>query len=240
MTNVIITTRNRLRLLEQTLVTLYANTDRDDFNLTIVDDCSDDFRCLSLLDMYGTKSNCTVLYLKQTAHVLSRLKNIGVLWSEQTFGRGDYLYISDNDVCFTPGWLPKLRDLYKGVYLHGFRLLGGQVHTFHKPINCTSDNPLRSAIHKEVVREHALLDGLSWFMQWNLWDDVGPLKRDTAAGVCQSEDTVFCNAVRSMGHRIGAVDPPLVLHCGLTNSDGKPAPGYEERKKQLPKGVYTE
>jgi glycosyltransferase involved in cell wall biosynthesis len=239
MTNIVLVTRDRFKLLDQTLESLYHCTDRDQFNLVVVDDGSSDFRCRICLDYYGARNNCSVLRLQNSAHVLSRLKNIGVAWSEQEFGRGDYLYLSDNDVVYTPGWLTVLNALHKASFLEGFRLLGGQVHPFHKPINGTDSCPLGFACSATVLREYGVLDGPSWLMTWATWKDYGPFQRDTAPGVCQSEEYPFCKRITERA-RIGAVDPPVVHHVGLLNSDGKPAPGMEERAALLPKGVITQ
>ena len=105
-TNVVMLVRDRYQLTEQALSSLYENTPREQFNLVIVDDSSQDFRTLNLIKRFS-KENCAVLRIDNSQHVLARAKNLGVFWSQQTFGRGDWLYLSDSDVWFSPGWLEK-------------------------------------------------------------------------------------------------------------------------------------
>lgn len=230
MTNIVMITRNRHRLFSQTLRSLYLNTDKADFNLTVVDDGSDDFRTLNMLvDLAEAQPNFSWLRLMNSDHVLSKAKNIGVAWSEQYFGRGDFLYLSDNDIYFLPGWLDKLTAFAKSTFLRGFRLWGGQIHSYHKPHpnsafeQLTLDGDLLTKLARYDV-----LDGPSWLMHWSAWDDFGPLDRLTASGPCQSEEYRFCGGIRNSGLHIGVIDPHVVIHTGLTHLDGKQSPptGY--------------
>jgi hypothetical protein len=216
MTNIIMLVRDRYRLTEQALTTLRANT--EEYTLTIVDDGSEDFRVRKMLAAEARKPRTSLLTLLLSSHVLARTKNIGVLWSEMEFGRGDYLYLSDNDVAFMPGWLPALQR-FAGIGSHS--LTGGQVHPFHKP-------------------PYTVLDGPSWLMEWHTWDTCGPLNRNCAPGVCQSEEYEFCANVIKHGGTIGVIDPHVVIHTGLSQTDGKMAPGAAERAARKIEGVLYE
>lgn len=249
MTNIVLLSYNRPRLLEQTIRTLYANTPHDQFNLVIVDNGSDDFRVKRMYTAWARQySNISILEITNSNRVLAQQKNVGVAWSEQMFGRGDWLYLSDNDVYFTPGWLEKLTDVTAASESLMFRLWGGQVHPYHQPISTVE-------VDSHILTEHSVLDGPSWLMRWGTWDEYGPLNRDCASGVCQSEEYPFCQRLRAgtrvltigvdpsmetkPGKRIGAIQPHVVYHTGLTNSDGKDAPGRKEREAMIPQGVYT-
>lgn len=222
MVNIVMLVRDRYRLTEQALRSLYQNTPRDQFNLTIVDDGSEDFRVLKLLGSFGLFGNCLLSRVTDLGHVLSSAKNKGVMDSESYFGRGDWLYLSDNDVYFTPNWLHLLS--LNAVTFKGVALWGGQVHPFHATSGGDS---------LEV------LDGPSWFMSWDNWDRFGPLD-PTAPGVCQSEEYPFCQRIRESGLKIAALDPPVVIHTGLTNTNGEPAPGYAERRRAMIPNILYE
>jgi hypothetical protein len=45
--------------------------------------------------------------------------------------------------------------------------------------------------------------------------------------VGKSEDTIFSKNVVEAGGRVGYIQRPVLLHCGVTNSEGKPALGWE-------------
>lgn len=230
MTSIVIITRDRYRLIAQTIDSLYANTPNDQFNLTVVDDSSSDFRCSRLLRLIN-RPNYSLLEVSNSGHTLSQLKNIGVAWSEQRWGRGDWLCITDNDVHFMEGWLERMI----GVSSHSpakFSLFGGQHHPFHSP---TQTIGIGTVV---TVTEHDCLAGTHWFMPWSTWDTYGPFDRTTAPGVCQSEDYAFTQRIRADGGRIGVTSPACVIDCGITQTDGKLSPGAELKVRVA--GVYYE
>lgn len=233
MTNIVMIARDRHRLLAQTLESLYAHTPREEFNLVIVDDGSEDFRTLKLLTAYAEHANCAVVSVLNSGHVLAQLKNLGAAAAEQFFGRGDWLYFSDSDVWFAPDWLEKLTSFAESGEPESFRLWGGQAHPFHKP------QAVRGDLDERFIT-YSVLDGPSWLMRWDTWERFGPLQRDCAPGTCQSEEYPFCRALTDAGYRIGVIHPHVVVHTGLTNTSGADAPGANERRAMIPKGVLAE
>jgi len=213
MTNIVMLVRDRYILTRQALDSLWEHTNYDDYTLTVVDDGSTDFR---------VRHFTPDLYVERSSHTLSQLKNLCIYWSEQHFGRGDWLYISDNDVYFANGWLSDLIRTAKLTERDGFNLWGGQHHPYHKPIDSWI-----SSVGMLCATEHDCLAGTSWLMRWSTWDKYGPFKRDTAPGVCQSEDYEFTQRLRADGGRIGVIHPHVVIHTGITNSEGKPAVGSD-------------
>lgn len=246
MTNIIMLVRDRLRLTLQSIESLYANTPIKDFTICIVDDDSTDFRVKKYLRSLS-KSNLSLLEVQNSGHVLAQLKNIGVAWSEQRFGRGGFLYLSDGDVFFTPGWMEALTDCAQASEREGFLLWGGQIHPFHRQILPDRGGVYSSGsvLSLDGLRncnwtEHSILDGPSWLMRWDTWDRYGPLDRTCAPGVCQSEEYPFCERLKAGGGRIGVIHPHVVIHTGLTNSAGQDAPGRKERELMIPNGVISE
>jgi len=221
--------RDRYRLLKQAIDSLRAHTRAEDYNIVFVLDPGFDFRVSNLLmntceEMPG---RAQLITLNTSDHVLARAKNIGVEWSRQTWGETDWLVLSDSDVWFAEGWLEKMLDVaerYPQV-----ALWGGQIHPFHKPIEA----------HVEYT-EHSVLDGPNWLMRWRYWDKCGPLSRMCAPGPCQSEEYGFCKNILERGCRIGVISPHVVVHTGLTQTDGKDAPGHKERESMILQGVIAE
>ncbi len=254
MVNLAMLSRNRYRLLEQSLASLYANTQRDQFNITVVDDGSDCFKTKRLLRQYAADNrNFALVEVENSGHVLAQLKNLAVGWSSQRFGRGDWLHLGDSDVFFMPGWMEKLTTFAQQSEDFGFRLWGGQLHPFHK----TLDRVLGSPGGVDGMDEAEILDGPSWLMRWKTWNEVGPFSRRNEPGPCRSEEYPFCqrltapinggsyrdrerNGSTCGGGRIGVISPHVVIHTGLTNSDGKDAPGRKEREAMIPEGVLAE
>jgi hypothetical protein len=213
MTNIVMLIKDRYILTKQALESLRKHTDCNAYTLTLVDDDSIDFRVVRLLrdEVLAASGNTTLLTVERSTHRLGQLKNLGAFWSEQTFGRKEYIYFSDNDVYFTWGWLDKLVNLAPVA-----TILGGQSHPYHRPLD----------VHAGWT-EHDCLAGVSMLMRSETWNESGGFRRDTALGVCQSEDFDFTQRMRARGLRIGVISPHVVIHTGIINSEGRPAVGSE-------------
>jgi len=166
----------------------------------------------------------------QNTHPLGtgHLRNLSVQAAGFT-GRGNYLYLSDNDVFFTPGWLEKLIEHYEYAWTYGYRVLGAYNHPFNQPVS-----------RIDGVYEVNHLASQSMLMKWEVWDTFGPFVETPVDKVCQSEDVVFSNKIRAAGYKVGVVSPWLVANTGITNSFGKHIPGWELVKSQAPPGVIVE
>ena len=101
MVNIILITKDRPQLLRQAAFSLRDNTDASVYNLTIVDDGG----LAQVQDLLRGKSNEVVLRISDSKGIVGLVRNIGADFAERYWGRGDWLYFSDNDVCFHPGWL---------------------------------------------------------------------------------------------------------------------------------------
>src|SRR5262245_28672137 len=222
--NIVMLVKDRVRLTNQALHTLFRNTPRELFNLTLIDDessPSEDWRpSLNYLD-----KGVACLRVQQSKGVTAMVRNLGVYWPEKYWERGQYLYLSDNDVYFTPGWLENLLMAAEKCEPN-VRLLGGWNHPFHLP-----NETLSLLFGREVHVNHALA-GPSQLMRWQVWDSYGPLQHG-APGVCQGEDDVFSAKIVADAGKVGVIWPDVVLNTGLTNSHGQPAPGADLVLKEL-------
>ena len=227
MTNIAMTCRDRFRLTEQAIQSLYANTPRDQFNLTVVNDGSTDFRIERLLEWAVLEHGASVLNVWNSRHILSDLKNLGVEWSRRRFMAHEWLCLCDNDLFFMPGWLDIMREAACATE-PDYVLWSGQQHPYHHPISET-----------DLVREYQALPGTHWFMRWKTWDWIEPIYASNVPGVCQGEDVTVSNFIREQGGKLGVPKTGCVIDCGLTNSEGKPQPGAELRTERMP-GVYYE
>lgn len=157
--------------------------------------------------------------------------------SAQCFGRGDYLYISDDDVYWIrPDWLSILINAYEAAWTAGYRVIGGYNHPFNRPIDGEPGIEYR---HYTVYPVYALASQ-SMLMRWSVWDQFGPFCDTPAGKVCQSEDVAFSNKIREAGYKVGVISPALLVNTGITNSFGEHIPGWELVKSQCPEGIICE
>ncbi len=215
MMNVVVLVKNRPRLTLQCLTTLVKHTDVE-WNAVIVDDGSKP-ETRDMLSLFGLRDNVAVLRNETSKGITGQARNLSCYWAEKYWGRGDFLYLSDNDVCFLPGWasmMVTVLDSWKDL-----RVLGGARHPYHQPI----------ATYPSWQETDAVA-GYSQLMTWHTWDTWGPLDAH-APGTCQSEDFKFCQEIREDGFKVGYLREPVLIDCGLTGTDGKPAIGWEVKPR---------
>jgi glycosyltransferase involved in cell wall biosynthesis len=223
MLNAVMIVKDRYRLTKQALDSFIANS-KLEWNVTIVDDCST-YHTERLLLYKQQQPNITVIRLQKPCGVIGCLKNLGVWWSETTFGRSDFLYIADNDGYFTPEWDSKLFFAFAAGEVHNLKLLGSYRHPYHLP----NETIQTGGSILEVVSTDAV-QGLGHLMRWETWDKYGPYAAD-APGTNQSEDYAFCRRIVDDGFLVGSIQPDVVLNCGLTDTYGKPCVGAEAMPK---------
>lgn len=218
--NIVMLSRGRDRLLNQTIDTLRRNTPHELFNLTVIQDWSDETYIDKEIALLRYHENENWVYLTQSKSITGQARNLGIYWAEKYWGRGDYLYLTDNDMYFTPHWLEELVSFS----VLPFKVIGGWNHPFLKP-------------HEENIFNYGCLShdavaGASQLMRWETWDKYGPLDAH-AVGVGQSEDWKFCQDIIKGGGRVGSIYPRVVFNCGVTNSFGQPSPGADVMIKEL-------
>ena len=216
MTNIIVLCHDRYKLTVQTIQSIQRNTDPAAYTLTLVDDDSQDFRVRNFLDdqvLYNPK-NTTLVRVLGSRHCLGALKNLGVMHSELTFGRMDNLCIFDNDVFVFPDWLPTLDTRLRGWSVDV--LIGGVQHPFHK----TNAEVAHVSMTDAVA-------GYCHFMYWGVWDKYGPYDAN-APGIGQSEDFAISRRIVEAGGNVGYINPPVMAHCGITNSNGELIAGADQ------------
>jgi len=228
MTNVTMLAHNRLVLTKQALNTIGSG----EFNITIRTDAE----MIASLVFEWNDQNARRDTFGYMAHSLGtgQARNCVIGESENHFGRGEYLYLSDNDVFFHPNWLPQLIERYEYAWKYGFRVLGAYNHPYHQPV-AYLPIPFMGEV-KEVMA----LALQSMLMRWSVWDKYGPFCETPVGQVCQGEDVDFTNKIRADGYKLGVVDPPLLVNTGITNSFGEKIPGWELVKAQCPEGILCE
>ena len=250
MTNIVMIIRDRPRLTEQALYSLWKNTKSDEYNLTVVDDGSKP--PITLPPYRNVMSHITVR-LSEPVGIVGFLRNLGASVAEKHFGRGDWLYFSDNDVYFKPRWLETMLFAMECPHLPGqslvpYAVLGGCRHPFHIPseppliintfkagvLKAGGEIPLEEICRIETVDAVA---GYSMLMRWGTWDTYGPFDAH-AKGVGQSEDWALCRKVVEADYRVGYIHPPVLVMCGLTNTAGEKVPGWEQF--EIVEGVVQE
>lgn len=230
MLNVVMTVCGRYTLTEAAINSLLANT-TGDYSLVIVEDHHPDvydFRLSTFLyDLTYKHNHISLLSIRNSAHKLAKLKNLGAAYSSSRFGEGDWLYHSDNDVLFLPNWNDKLIGLAERLEPEQFMIFGGQHHPYHLPVGLKVEQG-------NGYTEHDCQNGTSMLMRWQVWNSLFGFTEDVAPGVCQSEDFEFTErAKREIGARIAVIDPHVVVDVGLKNTYGQNAPGHSEKKARM-------
>jgi glycosyltransferase involved in cell wall biosynthesis len=233
--NCVMLVRDRLRLTQQSLCSFMTNTDIP-ANLTIVDDGSGPETAAWLREYAAIRDHpqpVALLRNESLNGVTGAARNLAVCWSENYFDRGDFLYLSDNDVFFTLGWLGRLVAVSSAGPTKNFKLIGGQNHPFHQPLSFMRwmDPPIE-------VREYYAVAGTSQLMRWKTWDEFGPLCHRHAQGTNRSEDHAMCQGIRAAGYHVGAIWPHVVIDCGLHQTDGSESIGMSA--KPLFEGIVQE
>lgn len=218
--NIVMLVKDRQTLTVQALDTLFRTTPIDLFNLTVIDDESD-----WPVHYVTGMSNACCLRIHRSKGITGQARNLGIYFAERYWGRGDYLYLSDNDMYFTPHWLERLIEAFEiSQRRRNVALIGGWNHPFLQP----KDQPANYS----NVYLHDVVTGASQLMRWETWDKYGPLDAH-AKGVGQSEDWAFCQKIINNGGHVASVYPRVIANVGLTNSFGKSSPGADEMVKEL-------
>jgi len=247
MTNIVLLVRDRPRLTEQALRTLFQNTPKDQFTLTICDDGSWP-ETAEIIRRYANYENVEVVTFRKSVGIVGFLRNVGAATSERVFGRGEYLYHGDNDVAVFPGWLAQMTASLNLLH-EEVKLVGGYRHPFHG----LTGNLIEPRIPGSCrgIEPTDAVAGYSHLMRWSTWDAFGPYDQH-AKGVCQSEDYSFCQRIINargvggsyehpnplLGYKVGYIHPPVIAVCGVTNTENKPAIGSDQIPR-VPGLVYV-
>lgn len=229
--DIVLPVHNRWKMTKQTLDSLFAHTDKADFNLYVIDDGSDPHD-RELLKSYWAKHEVDFqLYVNDQAIAPGPSRNKACADITKHNWRSQYLYHSDNDVYFTAGWLLKLIRTFELVNKktnNQVKLLGGGCHPYQQNNSVIDDwtQMWRVGVKNAV-------SGYSQLMTWETWDKYGPFEEDMRGAqvkIMGSEDWAFCQRIVKDGFLCCSVEPELVIHCGKTNTYGNPATGNETFK----------
>jgi len=231
--NITLITRDRPLLVTQTLMSMLSTNVKAD--LTIVDDGSS-------FEVVGLLETCCNLMISRgwevnLIHNDTPSKNAGVTRNQAINAvkdRGNFLYCTDNDCYFHPGWLEALLDIWPEAKRAGFAVIGGYNHPFHQPLQVKEIAFGDGQECSGKMITNSALSSQSWFMEWRTWDRFGPLVEE------KEHDQAFCNKIDAAGFRVGKIRPAVVVNTGLTNSTGELVPGAEYIRKEIPQGVYFE
>ena len=235
MVNFTMQVRDRFNLTKQALDSLVA-AGMDDMTVTVLDDRSQN----PTRDwvFWWCKDHGAHYVRNDEPLGTGQLRNMVMEESRRHFGQGEYVAPHDNDTYFTPGWLGYLTKAYRFAWDHGFRLLAGYGHPYHRPIGRL---PVTKGSYVILnVDEVIAIATQSMFMSWDVWDEYGPFCDTPVDKTCQSEDVDFTNRIRKDGLKLGVVVPHLVHATALKNTFGEPGPGWDLVKAQCPQGVICE
>lgn len=212
-TSIIVLVHNRPRLTRQTLDSIVRNTSVP-YNVLVCDDSSDAETQAVLAEF--VRPNIRVVRYETPVGIIGALRNAGAASAEWTFGTPEYVAFLDNDICVTAFWLDSMIEAEQRSRLS---VLGGYRHPFHG-VNAERDG----------IEETDAVAGYSMLMRWQTWERYRPFAANQQ-GVGASEDFVLCQRIIKDGGKVGYVHPPVLYHCGVTNSNGQPAVGAEHFRR---------
>ncbi len=225
--NIVLLVKDRKRLTEQCLDSLYKNTPQDQFTLTCVNDGSgpETNGMLRGSVQHFARPNFRLIQFHESIGIVGFLRNIGACASERYFGRGEYVMFADNDLWWGPNWLEIMDHALQvcgkdGLTSKGVKILGGCRHPYH------GVNDTLAMSNGTSVQVTDAVAGYSMMMTWDTFDKYGPFPSNQK-GIGASEDYGLCRRVVDDGALVGYIDFPRLAHCGLSNTDGKPATGAE-------------
>ena len=220
--DIVIPVHNRLELTKQTIESLLKNTPPDLYQLYIIDDLSTDGTREYLMD----HANVMPIFFNNENIGPGASRNKVCDFITQRGYRSKYLYHSDNDVYFTPGWLQRLVEAYEEA-CNDVLVLGASCHPYLQ-------NSHRVDFPGYAIGIKDAVSGYSQLMTWETWDKYGPFDetmRGAEKKIMGSEDWAFCQKIIKDGFKVGSIEPELVIPCGKTNTYGDPATGSETFKQ---------
>jgi len=222
-TAIILITKDREELRNQTIHSLIENTPKELYDLIVVDDGSNNTTLLSLLKDKGDISDLILTNFGSP----SKCRNVG---AEIARKKGyEYLYHTDNDMYFLPGWL---EECIRVKEEHKFIIVGAYCHPFmqaNEEKTLFIDTP--GNINHDIETVDAV-SGNSWFISTK--DYFGWGLHETE-GIMASEDWEMCQRIRKEGLFVVRLTPHKVLHCGVTNSRGEASVGADVMIEELSK-----
>jgi GT2 family glycosyltransferase len=240
--DIIIPVHNRPEHTRQTLESLCKNTPHELYNLYVVDDGSDEETQKVLWDFFAAHHSLTEKPWPNEVHGMVNSEAIGPARSRNNMcrqitidnKRAEYLYHSDNDVFFAPGWLEKLITAIK---LRGnvVKVIGGGCHPYLQNKEVLVNEHIKDLSSGELIQIGIkdAVSGYSQLMTWETWDKYGPFDEGQGGQeikIMGSEDWAFCQRIIKDGFLVGSIEPEVVIATGKTNTYGKPATGVETFK----------
>lgn len=227
-TNIVIVVRNRYKLFEQTLMSLYEATNIEEFRLTVVDDGSEDFRVNHVLNQFMAKyPNIASTQVKVSGHNLGAMRNMGESLASTVWGWGKHLCFLDADMYLFQDWLPKMVRALQEQAIKRLTILGGVQHPYHISNNIVNADGYSLA---EV-------DAVAGYCHFMLSSSFTKYPTTGAGGTGQSEDWALCQHVKGRGGAVAYILPSVMAHCGSINTEGGLATGYETIRP-LPGIIY--
>jgi len=221
---IILITKDRPKLFEQTVRSLFKNTPRELYDLIIIDDGSQiiDFKKglhdHRFFNPYGVADHLIFTDFKSP----STCRNLGIEIAKRKGYK--YVYHSDNDMYFLPGWLEKCIDLKENQGYKNLTIIGPYCHPFLQENNDILENKSEDFYTVDAV------SGNSWFIETKDYLDYGLIEHK---GIMNSEDWEMCQRIRKDKKLCVTLQEKLVLHCGITNSRGKPSVGADLLLEEL-------
>jgi SAM-dependent methyltransferase len=236
--HIVLITRDRPELTIQTIQTMEANAVVwDNHTLTVVFDDTLE-KCLEWRDAIKRSLNIEPFFNVDPAGSqlgVGGAKNLGaeLVANRYTPTPEDIIMFSDNDMYYLKGWDDILEHALTSFGRDFSSIdpkiiqLGGWRHPFHGRGGPAYFDPNDPTWADGVAYEVDAVTGNCFVMRWADWEKYGPFDAN-ALGPGQSEDYALSQKIKADNGLVAALDPPVAIHCGLSNCLGEPATGWRE------------
>ena len=205
---VVISTLNRLELLDQTIASLQKNT-KSELETIVISDASDNHT----LEYLNHCDNITFFNFHKHVSIAE------VKWKGFEFvSEAKYVYFSDNDVYFEKNWDLKLMKVLETFPDIG--VVGGRHHPHHVIFD-------KFKFEEDEILICEQQAGYSMMLRQEDYKAIGgyEVSDRTKDG---GEDTLVCDMIKAKGMKIASIEPPIIIHCGMTNYRGLRASDWHE------------
>lgn len=168
-------------------------------------------------------------------------KNFGVKVHEdfEILSFDDIIMFSDNDMYYLPDWDSQLE--YVMSHDKPPIQLGGWKHPYHAGKMLKDYRFLYSGRTEDQdkavsIQEVDAVTGNCFVIRYGDWLKYGPFDAN-AIGPGQSEDFALSQKIKADNKVVATLDPPVAIHCGLANCEGKPATGWQEMATMAEKQI---
>lgn len=225
--SIVIVTFNNLRFTKQCIASIFAKTAYPNYEILVVDNCSQDGTVDYLIRLKKEHQNVTVILNEENAG-FARANNIGIRYS-----KGEYIILINNDTVVTKGWVTGLvkhldRDEMLGLVgpVTNGAWTESKIHVNYSCIGELDTFAEENTIHNfnKLYTNLRMLPMFCIAMKRKIIEEIGYL--DESFGIGMFEDDDYSYRVKLKGYKIACAEDVFIHHYVSASFNNLP---YNER-----------